>query len=77
VPEKRKESFRKPPSNKIEKKFEGFWGFPGGTLNGNANISKNKYNLSALVSSSYYYKIRIEDYYNSLIYDDSYYFTIY
>lgn len=32
---------------------------------------------SDLVSSSYYYKIRIEDYYNSLIYDDSYYFTIY
>jgi len=32
---------------------------------------------SYLVSSSYYYKIRIEDYYNSSIYDDSYYFTIY
>ena len=32
---------------------------------------------SYLVSSNYYYKIRIEDYYNSSIYDDSYYFTIY
>ena len=32
---------------KIEKQFGGFWGFPGGTLNGNANFSKNKYNLSA------------------------------
>ncbi|MBT6870643.1 MAG: hypothetical protein HOA66_04210 [Candidatus Marinimicrobia bacterium] len=28
-------------------------------------------------SYSYYYKIRIEDYYDSSVYDDSYYFTVY
>ena len=35
-------------TGKIEKQFGvgAFWGFPGGTLNGIANISKNKYNLS-------------------------------
>jgi len=31
---------------------------------------------SSLVSSSYYYKIRIEDYTDASIYDESYYFTI-
>ena len=32
---------------------------------------------SSLESSTYYYKIRIEDYTDASIYDDSYYFTIY
>ena len=32
---------------------------------------------SSLASSSYYYKIRIDDYNDSSIYDDSYYFTVY
>ena len=32
---------------------------------------------SSYASSSYYYKIRIEDYYDASIYDDSSYFTIY
>ena len=36
----------KTQSNKIEEQFGVFWGFPGGTLNGIANFSQNKYNLS-------------------------------
>ena len=47
--EKSKTSFKaKAQSNKIEKQFGAgiFSGFPGGTLNGIADFSKNKYNLS-------------------------------
>ena len=49
-PEKNKISFNNSQSNKIdseiEKQYGVFWGFPGGTINGIGNFSKDKYNLS-------------------------------
>ena len=49
-PKKNKTSFNKSQSNKIgseiEKQYGVFWGFPGGTINGIGNFSKDKFNLS-------------------------------
>ena len=56
-----------------------------GTYTYHQDIDYSEYNdgsynwiiQSSLASSSYYYKIRVEDSSDASIYDDSYYFTIY